>query len=85
MKLVGGITRTMYYNKDKTFINEKLEKYTAPIVGDIMSIDIGRLVFMDDSGQLVLETYRNKKLRETKDYLFEREENKPIINNESSN
>lgn len=84
MKLLGGITRAMYWAKDKNFMNERLERYVAPIVGDIMTIDVGRLVFMDDGGQLVMETYRDKKLRETKQYLFEREENRPIINNESA-
>ena len=80
MKWLGRISKEMFYNQNKMFISPELITYTIPMKGNFLGIDVGRNIYEDDNGNIRLETYRNKRLRETNSYLIEKEENKPIIN-----
>lgn len=80
MKILGKITREMYWDQNKVIITPELTRHIVPIDGLYMTVDVGRLVLLDDNGVVCLESFKDKKLRETGMYLIEKEENRPIIN-----
>lgn len=71
----------MFYNQNPKFISyTDLQMYQIPIKG-MCGVDVGRLIYLDENtGEVILEKYSKKSLREAKSYLLEKEENKPIIN-----
>lgn len=81
LKIIGTVTKEMYYKQNPKFISHTdLQLYEIPIQA-LISLDIGRLIYLnEETGGVSLETYKKKVLREQKTYLFEKEENKPIIN-----
>ena len=74
MKLLGSITKKMFWNKEKSFISSELQKYTIPFQGDFLAVDIGRHIYLNETGQVVLESYKDKKNRELEVYAYEKEE-----------
>lgn len=71
----------MYYNQNPKFISHTdLQMYETP-VKEFCGVDIGRLIYLnEETGEITLESYKKKTLRESKAYLLEKEENRPIIN-----
>ena len=85
MKILGTVTKQMFYNQNNTFKSyTDLKNYKIPL-DTIMALDIGRIIYLnEDSMEVELETFRAKTIRETKTFLYEKEENRPIINDTSS-
>lgn len=77
MKLLGTITRKMFYTGEKTFMTPELETYTIPHLGGFLGIDVGRQIYLNDEGQVVLEPYKAKKSRELQVWISEQEN--PIV------
>lgn len=74
MKLLWSITREMFNTNNKVFTTAESVKYTLPYEGNFLSVDVGRLIFLDEaSGQIVLETFKAKRIRETKKFLLDEE------------
>lgn len=69
MKLLGTITKTMFYNNDKTIAKD----YIIPYDGSFLSIDIGRLVYLTQDNEIVLESYKDKKNRELRNWVLDNE------------
>ena len=81
VKIIGSITKQMYYDQCVKFLSHTdLVIYEIPLKA-LIALDIGRLIYLDENtGEVVLESYRKKGLRQTKAFLTDKEENKPIIN-----
>ena len=85
MKIIGVVSRVMYHNQNPKFISyTDLQMYKIP-VESMCGVDIGRLIYLDEqTGEVKLETYKKKTLREARSYVLEKEENRPIINDASN-
>lgn len=84
MKLIGIITKGMYYNQNPKFISHTdLQMYKIP-TDTMCALDIGRFIYLnEETGELKLESYKNKSIREAKTYIYEKQEDRPIINDTS--
>lgn len=77
-QIIGFITKTMFYTQSKKITSPELVVYDVPL-DKINSWDIERMVYLED-GVVKLENMKDKAFRLRQVFLIEKEENRPIIN-----
>lgn len=79
--LIGYITKEMTHDKTKRTLRSpaNLQEYTIPLefVG---SWDIGRKVYLDDNGEVQIESIKAANARRHELFKIEKAENRPIVN-----
>jgi hypothetical protein len=79
LKFIGFITKDMYYTQNKEIISPELIRYKVPLK-TIDSLDINRTVrYNEETGEVVLESLKDKGARMQMLFILEKEDARPII------